>query len=228
MALQSLGVGCPKWKECDWWIVKARESGSAQGCPDCPECLSKRITVVLNYSPKCRSRESRITIESWKLKIIKTGKEKAKTKDIVLNYSPKCRSLASKMIWKREKLKARKARKVEKYKQPCSMAIQSLGVETELKVESWKLKTRNGWKDYRRKREKLKNISSPVQRLSKVSESDVQNGYKTEKRCAEQDSKTSESGVQNGFVVVPSVSDGDVQNKRGMCPEWARGCLKTC
>jgi len=110
MALQSLGVGCPKWKECDWWLVngktresgsaqgvsrlskmcpehtggmagkffenyiemgvqnvknvtgdwwmvnsKTRESGSAQGCPDCPECLSRRITVVLNDSPKSRS-----------------------------------------------------------------------------------------------------------------------------------------------------------------------------
>ena len=41
----------------------------------------------------------------------------------MLSDTPKCRSLKE-----REKLKARKARKVKKYKQPCSTGLQSLGV----------------------------------------------------------------------------------------------------
>gem|GEM_PF-7084664 len=72
-----------------------------------------------------------------------------------------------------------------------------------------------------------------VQRVSKVSESAVQNGFgivpsvsdgpaqtvsrmskmavETNNRCVQRVSKVSESAVQNGFGIVPSVSDGPAQ-----------------
>jgi len=86
-------------------------------CPICPECLRRRITVVLNDTPKCRSEEAReCGSEKWKArKVVNTGNAErgarmsgmiAKLKHIVLNDTPKCRNEEARECGseKREKL----------------------------------------------------------------------------------------------------------------------------